>query len=315
LGWRRILTKVRLGLVLLLLQGLLFIGKGFAHPPSGIVVDDRGRVYFLYQGVVRIEPSGSLTIIRQSSGGHWMAVDTTGNRFAATLGPYNRVSIDGNSLVFGDGAPLAFGRDGSLFYGTNGSREESFPAGALAVARLAPDGERSLFSLPLQEELAKHQDGVTSLAIGRDGSLYVGTWKGVLKLDHDGSIAKMFHPIAVPDCDSDPADHNPSNASSPLFRGLGIDSDGNLYAAATSCHCVLKITPAGSMRTILKSERPWSPTGIAVAGRDVYVLEYTNANGPRTEGWYPRIQRLEGRTWKTLVAISPPASTAQPQQK
>jgi sugar lactone lactonase YvrE len=307
----------RCGFVLLLLQCWLLLGRGFAHPPSGIVVDDQGRIYFLDHGLVRIEPSGSLTTIQDSSGGHWMALDTVGNNpFVSTLGPYHRVSVDGNSLFFGDGAPLAFGPDGSLYYATNGSREESFPAGALAVARLSPSGERSLFSPQLQEELARHQDGIQNLIFAADGSLYVSTWKGILKLDRDGSITRRLYPIAMPDCDNDPADHNPANASSPLLRGIGVDAEGNLYVAATSCHRVLKIAPDGSVQTILKSERPWTPTGIAVAGRDVYVLEYTNANGPRTEGWYPRVQRLRaGGTWKTLVAVTPPAAMAQPQQK
>jgi hypothetical protein len=63
-----------------------------------------------------------------------------------------------------------------------------------------------------------------------------------LKLSKDGSIATIRHPLIVQDCDSDPAHHNPANVTSPLFRGLGVDADGNAYVAATSCHRVLKIT-------------------------------------------------------------------------
>jgi hypothetical protein len=312
----RVLIGTSRVFVTLLFQCLLLTGIAFAHPASGIVVDGQGRVYFVYQGVVRIEPSGSLTVIRESSGGHWMALDTAGNQSAPKLGPYDKVWDNGNSLFFGDGAPLAFGPDGTLYYGTNGSREESFPAGAMTVARISPGGEVSLFSQPLLEELTKLHDGIASLAFAPDGSLYVATWKGILKLNRDGSIARRIYPLALPDCDSDPADHNPANVSSPFLRGLAVDSDGNLYVAATSCHRVLKITPGGSAQIILKSERPWAPTGIAISGRDIYVLEYTNANGPRTEGWYPRVQRLDaGGTWKTLVAINPPASAALPHQK
>jgi len=142
--------------------------------------------------------------------------------------------------------------------------------------------------------------------MGADGSIYVATWKGVIQLSLDGAIAKVLHPLAVSDCDSDPADHNPANASSPLFRGLGVDSLGNVYVAATSCHRVVKITPAGQVTTILSSERPWSPTGVAVRGEDIYVLEYTNANGPRTEGWYPRVRkRGNDGVWVTVVEVPP----------
>jgi sugar lactone lactonase YvrE len=109
----------------------------------------------------------------------------------------------------------------------------------------------------------------------------------------------------VKDCDSDPADHNPANASSPLLRGLGVDSRGNVYVAATSCHRVLKITPDGQVTSILKSERPWSPTGVAVSGEDIYVLEYTNANGPATEGWRPRVRKIARDNTVTTLATVP----------
>jgi len=50
----------------------------------------------------------------------------------------------------------------------------------------------------------------------------------------------------------------------------------------------VKITADGIVETVLKTERPWSPIGVAVQGGDVYVLEYTNANGGLEEGWLPR---------------------------
>jgi hypothetical protein len=67
----------------------------------------------------------------------------------------------------------------------------------------------------------------------------------------------------------------------------------------------LKIAPDGKIESVLKAERPWSPTGVAVLGGSVYVLEYTNANGGPGEGWLPRVRRL-GRdgTISTLATIS-----------
>jgi hypothetical protein len=56
--------------------------------------------------------------------------------------------------------------------------------------------------------------------------------------------------------------------------------------------------------SILKAERPWSPTGVAVRGDDVDVLGYTNANGPGTEGWRPRVRSLaKDNTVTTLVTV------------
>jgi sugar lactone lactonase YvrE len=266
----------------------------FAHPPSGIVVDPRGHVYFLYHGLVRIEPSGRVTTIQETTGGHWLALDVGGAFSKVTPKMYKRVTLDeaGPTLIFGDGAPFIVGPDGNLYYGSNGSEEESFPAGAMTVVRVSPNGQQQVFAPSLKQRLLQLKDGITGLAAGPDASIYVATWNGIVKLGSDGSIANIVHPVVVKDCDSDPADHNPANASSPLLRGLGVDSHGNLYVAATSCHRVLKITPDGRVTSVLNAERPWSPTGVAVSGDDIYVLEYTNANGPATEGWRPRIRKL-----------------------
>ena len=198
------------------------------------------------------------------------------------------------------------GADGNLYYGSNGMQEESFPAGAMTVVRFSPTGQQQVFAPLLKQKLAELKDGITGLASGPDGSIYVATWNGIVKLKSDGSIAEIVNPVIVTDCDSDPADHNPANASSPLLRGLGVDSHGNVYVAATSCHRVLKITPDGQVISVLKAERPWSPTGIAVSGDDIYVLEYTNANGPATEGWRPRVRKLAKDNTVTTLALHLP---------
>ncbi len=298
-----------------LCQWLLLVTPALAHPASGIVVDDQGHIYFLFDSLYRIDASGKLSVVQENSGGHWLAFDAKGAFAHATPKIYKRATPDGAipALIYGDGAPLVIGLDGNLYYGSNGSQEDSFPAGAMTVARMSPRGEQSLFTPSLKQTLTNLNDGITGLTSGPDGSIYAATWKGIVKLSKDGSIAKIMHPIAVKDCDSDPADHKPANASSPLFRGLGVDADGNVYAAATSCHRVVKITPTGEATSILISERPWSATGVAVSGQDVYVLEYTNANGPKTEGWRARVRKIAANhrvttlaTFSTLLP-SPPA--------
>jgi sugar lactone lactonase YvrE len=313
------MSSIRSARVVLVLVAQCFFltTAAFAHPASGIVVDAQGRVYFIYSrhGVMRIEASGKLTnIYEDDKGGHWLALDTGGAFSKVTPKQFERITPDGAipSLIFATGgAPLVVGTDGDLYYGSNGSQEDSFPPGAMTVVRLSAGGRQDLFAPSLKNKLTELKDGITGLASGPDGSIYVATWNGIVKLKADGSIARIVHPVLVKDCDSDPADHNPANASSPLLRGLGVDSGGDVYVAATSCHRVLKITPDGQVTSILKSERPWSPTGVAVSGEDIYVLEYTNANGPATEGWRPRVRKLaRANTVTTLVAVPSEASSA-----
>ena len=92
------------------------------------------------------------------------------------------------------------------------------------------------------------------------------------------------------------------------MRGLAVESDGTVYAAATGCHRVVRITRDGKVEVVLKAERPWSPTGVAVHGGDIYVLEYTNANGGAADGWTPRVRKLARDGKVTTLATIPPRS-------
>ncbi len=206
-------------IVVLISQFFFLTNAAFAHPASGIVVDAQGRVYFVYSshGVMRIEPSGKLTNIHEDKAGHWLALDTAGAFSKATPKQFERITPDGAipSLIFASGgAPLVVGPDADLYYGSNGSQEDSFPPGAMTVVRLSARGRLDLFAPSLKNKLAELKDGITGLASGPDGAIYVATWNGIVKLQGDGSIAKIVHPVVVKDCDSDPADHNPTNASS-----------------------------------------------------------------------------------------------------
>jgi sugar lactone lactonase YvrE len=113
----------------------------------------------------------------------------------------------------------------------------------------------------------------------------------------------VVDPVLLKDCDVDYPDGNP-NMRLPSLRGLAVDKRGAIFAAGTGCHCVVKITPDGKTETLLKVDRPWSPTGIAEHQGDLYILEYTNANGSPTEGWLPRVRkRSAGGKVTTLVTI------------
>jgi sugar lactone lactonase YvrE len=99
-------------------------------------------------------------------------------------------------------------------------------------------------------------------------------------------------------------DGNP-NFPLPALRGLAVDAEGTVYAAATGCHRVVRITRDGRVEVVLKAERPWSPTGVAVHGGDIYVLEYANANAGSHDGWTPRVRkRARDGTVTTLATVS-----------
>jgi sugar lactone lactonase YvrE len=207
------------------------------------------------------------------------------------------------ALIYADGgSPIAVLRDGLLYYVSN---DETKRPGGQQVTRQSPGGEISIF--PPDGKSTTEKLGITGLAPGPDGSLYIAQPNAVLKLKMDGTFTTVATSIELKDCDVDYPDNNPQSLL-PSLRGLAVEADGTVFAAAVGCHAVIKITPAGKIETVLKTDRPWSPTGVAVHGGDVYVLEYTNATGSSKDGWRPRVRKLarEGSVTTLLTAPAEP---------
>ena len=290
--------------------GLAFLVLGqfasWAHPASGIAVNPQGDVLFIYSrhGVCRLDPQGRLSYIHRTTDGHWMCLDAGGS-FSHTQPRYfERISPDGvrPAIVFaGGGSPIAVLPDGYLYYVCG--PDELTPAG-LRLARNSPRGEVSAFAPTLKRVIQDQDRGITGLAAGADGNLYVACQNAVFKVKSDGTFSTLADPIHLEGCDVDYPDNNTNNIL-PSLRGLAADKQGTVYAAATACHCVVRITAAGKVEQILKAERPWSPTGIAEHEGDVYVLEYTRANEPSARGWLPRVRKIaRDGTVSTLLTIS-----------
>jgi sugar lactone lactonase YvrE len=287
-----------------------------AHPGSGIVVDSQGRVYFVETGnpdvrfpgfIWEIDPQGRLTPIHRI-GAHWLTLDANGSFAKADVDAWFRerrtpwldrveAHASGSILVQADGCPIVINRDGNLYYASGESPEQ---AGGLQISRLTPQGKVTRL-VPDLGETSKRLGGIKGLASGPDGSLYVAYPKAIQKVTMDGMVTTVADPVVPSDCDKDV----PAGETEPFLRGLAVDSRGVVYAAATGCRCVAKVTPEGRVSSVMKSERPWSPTGVAVRGEDVYVLEYTNPNSADRSDWHPRVRKLgqDGRV--TILAIAP----------
>ena len=143
-------------------------------------------------------------------------------------------------------------------------------------------------------------------AAGPDGALYVSYPKAILKILTDGKVTTFADPVVVTDGDNDLPAGTPESQL-PLLRGLAADGRGTVYAAATGCRCVVKITADRKVETVLKAERPWSPTGVALQGEAIYVLEYPNANGDKHADWVPRVRKIGRDGQATTVVTFPKA--------
>jgi sugar lactone lactonase YvrE len=290
--------------------------RASAHPGSGIAVDSQGRVYFVETGnpdarfpgfIWEVDARGKLTPVHKT-GGHWLTLDANGSFARSDLGAWFQqrhtpwlqraeAHDSGPALVQADGCPIVVNRDGNLYYASGESPEQG---GGIQVTRLSPEGKLTLL-VPNLSETARRLGGIKGLASGPDGSLYVAYPKAIQKITMDGRVTTLADPVVVSDCEKDV----PAGEAEPFLRGLAVDSHGVVYVAATGCRCVVKVTPDGRVSTVLKAQRPWSPTGVAVRGGDIYVLEYTNPNSADRADWLPRVRKLD-RDGKvtTLVTIS-----------
>jgi hypothetical protein len=285
-------------------HALLLNFTALAHPGSGIVVDAEGNVYFSHfeRGVGKIDARGRLTYLGNTRGGHWMCLDPEGRFSRAQPVHFERLTPEAAkpALIYADGgSPIAVLRDGFLYYASN---DQEMTPGALQVTRQSPAGKLEIF--PVDGKRITEKAGITGLAAGPEGSLYIAQPNAVLKLGRDGTFTTVADAIQLKDCDIDYPDHN-AQSLMPSLRGITVDTGGNIFAAAVGCHVVIKISPARKIETVLKSERPWSPTGVAERGGDLYVLEYTNANGGAAEGWSPRVRKLACDGTVTILFTAP----------
>lgn len=286
------------------------VNTASAHPASGIVVDSKGQVFFVYKGVCKIDALGKLSYVHRARDGHWMCLDPDGSFSHAQPRYFERVSPDGvkPAIIFaGGGSPIAVLPDGNLYYV---SGPDDLIPGGLRLARNAPQGEVSVFA-PELNRLTQHRT-ITGLAAGADGNLYIACPNAVIKVKTDGAFSTIADPIHLEGCDVDYPDDNTNNLL-PYLRGLAADEQGTVFAAGTACHCVVRITPSARVEPILKAARPWSPTGVAVHDGAVYVLEYTHATEGPAKGWLPRVRKI-GRDGTVMTLVTVDADTKIPEE-
>lgn len=269
----------------------LLPASALAHPGSGIVVDRRGQVYFVDtgSGLWKIDTNGALVRI-SAPRFHWLTLDAD-DRFSnarlpsGSAGEITRVGSTPTLLLASD-YPLAIGRDGNLYYP---SRRAG--AAALDVLRVTPSGPSSvLANVPLPF--------LNGLAAAPDGSLYYTENRAIRRIDERGKVSTIVERVALDVCPRIPG----MDANDPQLRGLAVDSGGTVYVAASGCGSVLKVTADGRITTILQLESPWSPTAVALFGRDVYVLEYLHTEIEDRLLWLPRVRRIAADGHSVIIA-------------
>jgi DNA-binding beta-propeller fold protein YncE len=280
-----------------LLLCVLFAINLFAHPGSGIVLDKEGNIYFTDtgKGVWKIDTQGKLSFLPASKF-HWMTIDAI-ESFAGSpksFGEYfERVTTKSNkpSLIMCSDFPLVVNKDGNIYYAVT-------RPGSSKIIKRTPDGKESVFA---SNKIFEFINGITA---GADGSLYFtensnANAATIRKITAEGTIS-VIATFVGKDAKDLPLETVPS-----YCRGLVVDSIGNIYVAATGSRSVLKITPQGTITTILQIASPWTPTGVAVFHGEVYILEWhdvTRENLEVRSAWIPRVRKIGADGKQTILA-------------
>jgi len=288
--------KKRLGVALS--AALLFPAVAFAHPGSGIAVDKVGQIYFvdMVSGIWKLDTQGALTHV-PGPGFHWMALDPDDRFRAARLpsGPGGDVVRSGTkpTVILASSYPVAMGGDGNLYF-------PSHEAGApLQLMTMRPTGETSVVATIPPTSFGTALRDLNGLAAGPDGSIYYTESNAIRRVGKDGRVSTVVQNASLATCGSIPG---LGPADRPLLRGLDVDANGTVYAAATGCGSVIQVTTEGRVSIFFQGEGPWSPTGIALRGKDVYVLEFLGAASDNRREMVPRVRKIAADGTSRIVA-------------
>ncbi|HEX2121543.1 MAG TPA: SMP-30/gluconolactonase/LRE family protein [Thermoanaerobaculia bacterium] len=260
-----------------------------AHPGSAIAVSNDGVVYFVDTGagVFSIERNGRL-VRREGPAFHWFALDP-GSRFRKTPWAFManaefRSAGVNPTVVLSSDFPVTIGRDGKFYYpdGTGGEN--------IRIVAIDPSGARAIrATLPAVRRRGQTVTWLNGLAAGLDGSLYYTEDRAIRRVDPRGEVSTVVANVDVANCTAVPGTEA---GAGPYLRGLAVAADGSIYVADSGCGAVLRVRANGQVTTVLKAAAPWSPTAVAVAGRDVYVLEYLHTPSDDRREWLPRVRKV-----------------------
>ncbi|HEV7920919.1 MAG TPA: hypothetical protein VGR02_09045 [Thermoanaerobaculia bacterium] len=268
-----------------------------AHPPWGIVVDRAGRVtYSDLETVWRIGADGKPVVLRAGVSGrhvHDLFVDEQGNVYGGDLSYENgrfttafwRLTPGGRGTMFPAprGAGVVHDRQGSTY----AVEENNHLKRETVIIKRTPAGNVSVlaggaYGLADGTGAQARFSNIVGMTITADGTLYVADGNAIRRVSPAGVVTTLARGL---DVDKD--------ARQPLeFASLmGIAAGKDVYAADFRNRRIVRVTARGTVTTVMRSELPYSPTGVALAPNgDVWVLEF----GFRPPGtWLPaRVRKI-----------------------
>jgi len=312
-------------MVVIFAESLFLANRAHAHPPTAIVVDRSGNVYFSdLETVWKLDANGKKTVFRAGVSGrhvHELSIDEQGNIYGADIS-YNPVNKTWPSAIWKMTPDASFtyllepterpprgmsiwrDRAGNMYFvdQNNHTRTQTL------VLHRQPDGTVST----LAGSAYGHRDGtgaaanfssVGGMAFGPDGSLYLTDGTSVRRVSMDGSVTTIAKDLNFRTREDQPTLFGGASGS---LTGLTVDANGAVYVADAGNRRLLKLTTDGKVEVVYRTKPPFFPNGVfATGGGDIYVLEVGFALPGAWSG--PRVRKLSNGRNEIVAAVGPDA--------
>jgi hypothetical protein len=261
----------------------LLVIEAKAHPGWGIVVDSGGQIYFAdvdRNKIWRINRQGKPEAIIVGKHSHEITLDKAGNLYGTHLyyveagnhwfTSYWRLAPDSRPIDLVSsttdpprGMGLLRDAQGAIYSG-------DYSENKVRLIKMSPDGQVAVIAGGEKG----HADGqgpqakfnaIQTMVLNDDGALYVLDGACVRRVTLDGVVSTIGgNPLAGVE----------RGGQRQWLLGLSLDGRGNVYVADNQAACLWRIKSDNSVEAVTKGGWFWSPTGVTVAGGDLYALEY-----------------------------------------
>lgn len=260
---------------------------GPAEPlTSGIVATGNGTVYFVdsfNETVWRLQPGSALEAFVTGRNGRSLCYDGDGHVYGTHEDAAGRIIVwraDGSGRVVDMTQPHMPQYGHAFVVEDDGEVIATSGTGRRTGVRLvrSSDDEHEVIAggeMGFRDGAGRHARFLPIGGMTRtpDGDLLVTSGASIRRVAADGTV----HTIAKGERLLKPRHSFLARIFGDThghLMGIAVGAHGEIYVANTARNAVIRIQRNGSADEIVRSDRGWTPTGVATANGALYVLEY-----------------------------------------